>query len=583
MAGEITEVSPELTLLINNKHSGITYREHRHEPWREIYELYRDNVTVNRLTQRQSVNMPLMKTNIKTLLKSVDDMPLMLFQSLSNDEEKQIFLNEYWKLTLEKNNAEVQDIVDKKQEFLRGRTFDSMQIIDGKIVWNIEDTEDMLVSRFMNPYDIDSSRFLIHMHIFKPLSSLANNPDYDQVEVKKLIEYFRSDLGLVKAQDNDNSLQKKNEKMSNIGITDIDDPVLGETYVELEKHLVFQDDYKDGKGNKLPSQIISYVTAEDMVILQEKPQEEIIGPTKDNFWRDHYNYTTWASDVDKNDFWTDSVGDIILNPNKVVNAFYSQKVENRTLRNFGMTFYDSALKDEGFVPNTWEPRAWGFYGVPGKPSEVLQRVEIPDLPSTFQEIDYISGVIKSGTGATDTLQGNLAKGDPTLGEIDKAETEAKERVGSIAKFYTPAWERRGLLFLKLIEAAPEKIDAAKISTKGRNTDQLFTREISPKTWHDELGYGIKIWSKDEKASSDGKALEKLNAVKIAMPFNPKVAEIYNRRLLEFAELPPDEVKEVMDYERQKLTLPNPMGNNVVTEQLNASQPQPATPLPIPQV
>ena len=117
--------NPDVQMLLNNKEGGFRYRERRHEHWRENYELYRDHVTINRLTQRQSVNLPLMKTQLRTVLKDIDDMPVVVFDNLDNDKEAEIFLNEYWKLTLDINHAELQDIVDKKQDFFFGRTFDS--------------------------------------------------------------------------------------------------------------------------------------------------------------------------------------------------------------------------------------------------------------------------------------------------------------------------------------------------------------------------------------------------------------------------------------------------------------------------
>lgn len=95
--------NPELTLLKNNKKSGYNYRERRQADWEENYTLYRDKVTINRLTQRQSVNMPLMKQTIRTLLKDVDDMPVLQFENLDNKKEAQVFLNEYWKWTGEQN------------------------------------------------------------------------------------------------------------------------------------------------------------------------------------------------------------------------------------------------------------------------------------------------------------------------------------------------------------------------------------------------------------------------------------------------------------------------------------------------
>ncbi len=558
---EVTQENLELMMLINNKQSGFTYREPRHDAWRENYELYRDKVTINRLIQRQSVNLPLMKTSLQTLLKDIDDMPVIVFENLNNDKEAEVFQNKYWEKTLEINNAELQDIVDKKQDFFFGRTFDSWQIEDGKIIFDIEDPEDMLVDRFMNPYDLNSSRFLIHTHIFKPLSSLKKNPDYDQAEVAKLEEFFKSKLGIIKAKDNENSLQEKNKKLADMGVPDTDDPVLGETYVELILYDVFRDkgtkwkDNIDGKEYTTEEeQIIHYVEAEDQTILMKKPQEKIIGVTKDHWWRNHYRYHSWGDDIDKQDFWTDGKADIVRPNNKVLNAWYSQLVENRTLRNFGMHYFDSSLKADGFVPSTFNPVPWGWYPVPGKPADVLQKVDIPDLSDSLDEMQYITDMVNNATGATASKQGATTPGDKTKFEINAVLNEATERTQGMSKFYTHVWKQRATTFLKLIEAASDKLDAVKIYTKGRNTSNIFEREIAPKDWMTEAGYQVKVWSQDEKKAKDTDSLNKGVAALNLMPGNPKLLEVVQQKALELADLTPEQITDIIEYEKQKVMM-----------------------------
>lgn len=574
---DIIEENLELQMLLNNKETGFNYRRRREDDWRENYELYRDKVTINRLTQRQSVCLPLMKTTLRTLLKDVDDMPVVVFENKDNDKQAEIFQNEYWKLTLEQNNAELQDIVDKKQDFFFGRSFDSMQVEDGRIRMDIEDPEDMLVDRFMNPYDIDSSRFLIHTHIFKPLSSLQNNPDYDQTEVAKLEEFFKSQLGIIKARDNQNSLQYKNKKLAEMGVPDIEDPLLGETYVELTMHFVVRDNEKVG-GKEVEEQIFVYVEAEERTILMKKPQEEIIGVTKDHYWRNHFRYNTWGDDIDKQDFWTDGIADIVRTPNKVLNSWFSQLVENRTLRNFGMHYYDASMKAEGFVPNTFNPVPWGWYPVPGKPADVLQKVDIPDLSESLDEMGYVTEMVEKATGSTPTAQGvNPPAGTP-LGTTQIVESEAKARTKGMSKFYTDAWKQRATKFLKMIEAAADKLDAVKIYKKGKNTDNIYERQIAPKDWMTEAGYQVKVWSQDEKKANDTDSLNKINTAMLNMADNPKLREVYQRKLLEFADLKPDEINEIMAFEKQKMM--NPMmpggmmgGQPGMPPQQQAMQPQ----------
>ena len=565
MAEVIREDNPELEMLRLNKESGYKYRERRQEDWLENYTLYRDKVTVNRLTQRQSVNVPMMKQTIRTLLKDVDDMPVLYLENLDNDKEAEVFQNEYWKWTVLQNNMELQDIVDKRQVFMFGRSFDQWQIVDGKIKMTVQDPQDILISRHANPIDIHSSRFLIHCHIYQPLSELENNPDYDQEAVKRIKDWAASEHGIIKVRTNTEIQVEKNKKMEEMGMTDVDSPVLGETYVELCLHFVYREE--DGADE----QLYLYVEVEEMEILMKKPLEEVIGKTKDNFWKTHFPYNTWADDLERQDFWSDSIADIIRTPNKILNSWFSQLVENRTLRNFGMHYFDATI--EGFQPQTFNPIPWGWYGVPGKPSEVLQKVDIPDLSESLDEMNFVLEMAEKATGATPTQQGVQTERQVTLGEVQLALGEAKERIKGMSKFYTPAWKARGEMFLKLIEAGKDKLDAVKIYKKGRNTNEIYGREVAPKDWMTELGYQVKVWSQDEKDAQDSEKIQKLNATKTFMPDNPKLDEIYKRKLLQFSNLDPEEINDIMEFEARKQEML--LGaNNEVAGQTAPVAPQP---------
>ena len=540
--------NPELEMLRQNKEGGYNYRYRRHEDWDENYSLYRDKVQINRLIQRQSVNIPLMKQTLRTLLKDVDDMPVIQFENLDNDKDAEIFKNEYWKWTVEHNRMEIQDIVDKKQVFMFGRSFDQWQIVDGAVKMIVEDPMDILVSRYTDPSDLHSSRFLVHTHIFKPFAEIENNPDYDKAAIARLKLYYATQQGLIKLAENKEMLEEKNQKMSDMGVLDIEDPVLGESYVELSLHFVYLDKEE---------QLYLYVECDDMEILMKKPLEKVIGVTKDHYFRNHFPYVSWADDIERQDFWSDGVADIVRTPNKVLNSWLSQLVENRTLRNFGMNFYDASI--EGFTPPTNQPPIpGGWYPLPGKPSEVYQKVDVPDLSESLDEMQFVIQLIEKATGATATQQGMQTERQVTLGEVQLALGEAKERIKGMSKFYTQAWKDRGIMFDKLCEAASGKLDAVKVFKKGRNTDAMFTREIAPKDWKTPAGYNVKVWSQEEKNEQDTKSLEKLNAAKVNMPGNMKLDEIFKRKLVEYAGLTPDEINDIMEVEKQNAQM---MQNN----------------------
>lgn len=537
-------ISPELQQLINNEISGYNYRERRHEDWTEIYSLYRDKVQVNRLLQRQSVNVPLMKQTIKTLLKDIDDMPVIEFKNLDNNDQAEIFQNEYWKYTIGEhcNKMEIKDIVDKKQVLLYGRTFDQMQIVDGKVFMGIVDPMDIKIDRYTDPTNIDSAGFLIHDNIFKRLSALEQNTEYDQDEVKRLKAWYQTQEGVVKLSENTQQLQDKNKKLEIMGVSDVENPVLGETYVQLAMHFVY--DMKEGDDEE---QLYLKVVADNYAILLNKPLEKVIGKTQDNYWRTHFPYNTWAEDIDMQDFWVDGVGDVVRTPNKVLNAWLSQLVEHRTLRSFGMHYYDSTK--DGFMPQSFVPQAWGWYAVPGNPDEIIKKVDIPDLTESLDEIQYVTGFIEKATGATATQQGAQTERSITLGEVQLALGEAKERVKGMSKFYTQVWKERAYKFMKLIEAGQDKLDVVQIEKQGRNSNKMYKRDIAPKDYITSSGYSVKIWSQDEKDSQDSKKLEKLSVVFQNMPGNPKLKDIYQRKLLEFADLMPNEVNEVMETQK----------------------------------
>lgn len=561
--------SPEVLQLRMNKLDAYNFRFRKEQDWRENYTLYRDRVTINRLTQRQSVNLPLMKQTIRTILKDVDDMPVLQFENLDNDKQKELFQNEYWKWTVDKNNLELQDVIDKKQDMFFGRTFDQMQIADGFVNINIIDPEDILTSRYIKSYNINSARYLIHTHIFRPLTAIENDPDYNKDAVARLKIFYATNQGLIKAKTNAQLFELKYQKLADLGVLDTYSPALGETYMELSMHFIFKESEKDVDGTVYKNQFWLYVEADDMEMLLKKPLEKVIGTTKDHYWQTHLPYNTWADDIDNQDFWTDGIADIVRTPNKILNAWFSQMVENRTLKNLNMNLYDSTI--EGFTPQTWEPGAWKWFGLPGKPADVYQPMQIGDLSDSLEEMNFVNEMIQSATGATATQQGVQTANNITLGEVQLALQQAQQRIKGMSKFYTEVWKSRGEKFLKLIEAAPYKLDVVTIHKKGKNTNDIFTRNIGPNDWVSPSGYSTKIWDQDDKSSQDTQILQKISAAHQNMPDNPVVTDEFQRKLLEFADFSPDKVAEAMQFEekKQQMMLQNPM--------MQQGQPMPGQP------
>jgi hypothetical protein len=108
------------------------FRERRHQQFTVNYTLYRDTVIVNRLTQRQSVNVPYMKKTIKTYLTQTNWPVDNYYENQDNDKQAELFLNEYWTACAERLRLDILEEVDRKQEWLYGRSFMKLNILDGK-------------------------------------------------------------------------------------------------------------------------------------------------------------------------------------------------------------------------------------------------------------------------------------------------------------------------------------------------------------------------------------------------------------------------------------------------------------------
>ena len=76
---------PNMEVIQMEKESAYTFRKRRHPAWTDNYTLYRGIVIPNRLTQRQSVHVPLMKYAVGSIMKEVDTPPEMYFKNLDNN------------------------------------------------------------------------------------------------------------------------------------------------------------------------------------------------------------------------------------------------------------------------------------------------------------------------------------------------------------------------------------------------------------------------------------------------------------------------------------------------------------------
>lgn len=561
------------SILNQSARDGYEFQQRRHSDWKENYELYRDKVIVNRLTQRQSVNMPVTKQIVKTILSKIDDFIDLEFTNQDNDEQKQIFYNVYWNDVVKVDNQlELKDMVDKKQVLLFGRTFEKLNVVGGKVKFHIVDPHDIRIDRYVDPTNIDSARYLIQDNIYETLSDLKSNEMYDQDVVSRMEEFFATERGLVKAADNTRQLIDKNDALRDMGDNYIDNPLINQTVVQMQEGFikVFNPDIQAEEYVFTVSGQIEVEGTEKRLILFADRLENVIDPNsncEDHFWRDHLPFETWAEDLDNRDFWCDGVADVCRIPNKIVNSWFSQTVENRTLNNMGMNYYNASLsgEDGAFIPQTFEPKAFGWYGVPGNPNEMIKRIDIPELKGNLDEINFVVQTAEKASAATAITQGVSEQKKITLGEVQLLAGNAMDRIQSMSLYYQQAWLNIGRKYIKLLEAMGNSIQAERVFKKGYN-GMTYNKTISPKNWKSKLGYACKVISKKDKSEKDLQQVEKLNAVKSFLPTNKTLTDIMKQKLLDIAGLTPEESKSIMDEEKQisKATTLPPMPNSPAT-------------------
>src|SRR3990167_7654567 len=124
------------------------------------------------------------------------------------------------------------------------------------------------------------------------------------------------------------------------------------------------------------------VYAQDKYILLHEKLEELIGA---DFWP----FTVWMEDPETNDIYADGIGDLVRTPNKIINIWFSQQVENRTLQNFQMHWFDATV--QGYQPQTYEPGPGRMLPAPGDPYKTVMPVQINGLNKTFPGIVFFIG------------------------------------------------------------------------------------------------------------------------------------------------------------------------------------------------
>ena len=530
------KASPVIEKLKKEKKSALELQSRKHEDWNDNYELYRNKVKTNRLTQRQPVNIPLMKETVKTLISKIDDAPIVDWKENGGDEMKELIFQEIWNKTFSDNKLELIDVLDKKNVLLYGMSTKKLNINPNGVEVVILDPYDVLYDPLMNPWDIESARFVIHQNIFRTVREILADKRYTEKGKEELKIWADSPAGIVADNTSKEEWEKKMERLKAMGLEHSDFVYFagGDRIVNLTEHYskIWNTELK-----KFEKRVIVYADS-NIELLNEK-LEDLIGV---DFWP----FILWSEDPEIGDIYPDSVADLVRVPNKVLNIWFSQLIENRTLKNFQMHWF---LPVENYTPQTYTPGPGAM--LPAPPGEdinkVLKPVEVSGLDDTLNAVASIIGIVEKATGATAIDKGQPEKGQQTLGEVQILVGKTMERAVNMAKFYSMAWEELAKKWSALLHAnTPKLIKLSKTSKDGK----IYEKKVFPGEWKSERGYKPSIKSSSEQEGDSIQEIQKFMFILGQFPNNVELRKIAQRRMLGIVDLSPDELELVKKAEEQ---------------------------------
>jgi len=516
------------------KQESEDFKKRRFAQWNENYNLYRDLVKTNRLTQRQAINIPIMRETIQTWISKIDETPDLVFTSRGRGDKNktgELIVKELWDYYFDKNKLDILDNVDKKIVGLQGRSFKICGVSRGDFFVDIIDPYDIEISPKGNPLDLNDAQYVIRTHIFKPLREVLANKNYSEDAKTALKIYMDSKEGLIQAAATREAYIEKMDRLRDLGAENFDDYNVSEVLVEVNESYKMQ-------WNKEKNQFVRnlIVIALDKVVLFNKPLKDAIGISK-------LPIVSWADDPDLNDIWCDGKGDSVRTVNKVVNMYISQDIENRTYRTFGMRFFNTL--NGTFSPRAFDPKPFAMYGVPGNPADIFQEMTIPELGDTTNNINFLKEMIQSSVAQTPTERGLAAGSRTTLGEVEINLQQSQGRNSVSSKHYRRCWKEAGELFYEMMsqnKATP--ITLYKEAPNG----ELQRKDIYPSEWILPEGYECKVSVRADKDMADQFALQKAQYVIANFQANPTALRIARRKQLEIMGWTDDEINEAMSAE-----------------------------------
>ncbi len=545
---QLALLSDTMLKLKRELESARTHQSRRHQDWNDNYELYRNKVRTNRLTQRQAVNLPLMKETIKTILSKVDDPPQINWKEKSSDEFKELVFQELWNDAYKEDKLEWLDVLDKKNVLLYGLSTKFLNPDDDGVCIKVLDVFDVVFDPLMDPFDIETARFIIRQNIFRSLREILADDRYSEKSKNDLKIWADTPQALIQSSMNKEEWEKKMERARAMGVDSQDFATFagGDVVVNICEHY---SKTWNPTTKKFEKRVYTY--ADEWCLLQDETMKELTGV-------DDYPFVVWFEDPETNDIYPDGVADLVRTPNKVLNVWYSQMIENRTLQNFQMHWYDATKE---YTPQTYEPGPGRMLPAPGNPNETIMPVMVNGLDETLTAIDFVTQIIERGSGAVAIDKGTGEQGAQTLGEVQILMGKAMERSITMQKFYRGSWYELAVKWANLMHANPP---ASKTLYRKGASGKLYEKKVTPDMWKSDAGYEPEVTSTSEAEANNVKTVQKFMFVMSQFPNNAALRKIAQRRQLELLDFTPDELRQVEEAEKEAeqqaqdaMTMPTP--------------------------
>ena len=119
----------------------------------------------------------------------------------------------------------------------------------------------------------------------------------------------------------------------------------------------------------------------------------------------------------------------------------------------------------------------------------------------------------------------------------------------MSKFYNLSWKEFGLKYIKMLEAAGDRLDDVMLTRQGYNGN-IFSKTIAPgKDLKSEKGFMVRVRQRAEVQKELTDILQGFNAARTLMPNNIPLMDLYKKRVLELTKVTPEEERSILAFEK----------------------------------